>query len=147
MKLWPTSLARLLIAMTLAVAAFALASTGAQAHAGHDHAAHAGASAAHQQHAGAATTQSIPVVRVGKLFDAGETVPKTSLLNAHHQETHAPCPSGCCHSGGACCCAAWLPPLPTFFLPQPGRLAVNLTVAGGAGVWPDALPEPPKSHV
>jgi hypothetical protein len=146
MRRWPTFLTRLLVAMTLTVVAFALASTGARAHAGHDHAAHSGTSAGHQQHANAATTQSVPMARVGKVFDAGARVPKTSWLNAHHQETPT-CPSGCCQSGGTCCCAAWLPLLPTFFLPQPSRLAVDLTVAGGAGIWPDALPEPPKSHV
>lgn len=144
---WPTSLARLLIALTLAVAAFALASAGAQAHAGHDHATHPGTPAVHQQHVGTPASQFAPVTGAGKLIDAGAKVPNVSSLNTHHQETSAACPSGCCHSGGACCCAAWISPLLTLLPPRAGRLTVELTVAGGAGIWPDALPEPPKSHV
>jgi hypothetical protein len=146
MKRWPILLARLRFAMTMAIAAYILASTGALAHAGHHQVVHAETPATNQPQIGAPTIQSISVVQIGKPFDAGARGSELSLSSTHHQQGHAPCASGCCHSGSTCCCAAWLAPLAAFIPPQPGRLAVSLAVAGGAGVRPDALPEPPKSH-
>ena len=137
-------LSRLLIAVTLVITAVVVMPSGAQAHASHGYAV---------QHAG--PTPQRPVdARTAPIAGRDEaTVRRTedgaspSLLSVSGPETPQTCPGGCCHSAGTGCCAAWLPASPDILVPVLGRSAPIITVIGGAGITPGALPKPPNSLV
>lgn len=153
--------ARMLMAVALAATAVAAAPSGAMAHAGHRHhhtsdhetsAVHRQASAierhAHVTHGDDYSAQVRSEVVAAA--DASGTVSVTlrgidgsgKELPAHPQG----CP-GCCCCVGAGCGTAWLVPL--IALTAPGAIALlpKLREGGGAGVTPDALPEPPRALV
>jgi hypothetical protein len=131
------------MAMALAAIAMLTASAGAQAHPGHDHgaqpavtfAAYAPAEASKAAEAVPSLGQSKVQVKASALPATKDNAPRASDM----------CLSGCCQPGGAGCLTAWV--VSDSGLPTPAhlRVAVNLTVVGGAGIKPDALPEPPNS--
>ena len=131
---------RFVMAMTLAAIAMLMASAGAQAHPGHDHSAQPAVTFA--AYAPAEVSKAAPSLGQSKAQVEASALPA--------KKDNAPpgskiCLSGCCQPGGAGCLAAWV--VSDAGLPTPAlfRVALNLTVVGGAGVKPDALPEPPNS--
>jgi hypothetical protein len=136
-------LSRLMMAVTLAVAALILAPSGAQAHAGHSHAVPAATAMA----PGVQPTMIAPTtmqVEVTLRRASGEAA---SLIPTYLPKTPQTCPGGCCHSAGAGCCAVSLPPIFQLVVPDIRRSTFVAAVFGGAGITPGALPEPPKSLV
>ena len=126
---------RLVTVVTLVVAAFIFAPSGAQAHAGHNHA--------------------VPAVRVTeavvKTNLAGQTViapipnhaeamtdqiggEPVFLVAMHRTKAPQSCPGGCCHSAGAGCCAAWLAAPLEIQYPVLGRLTPVSAVIWGSGI-------------
>lgn len=145
-------LSRTLIAIALGVAAMLFAATGADAHPGHDHASHAGPTAAHHAAAVHHAPTDIDALHVRhRATDALQgSNPGHASLTALAGGQGAPrstdlCASGCCHMGGAGCCGAWLPPVNLLPDPPDSRFVIDRTSLGGAGVTPDTLPEPPNS--
>jgi hypothetical protein len=139
-------LSRMLIATVLGFAAMVLAATGAQAHAGHDHARHTPPAAVHHHGSEVGTPRAADQVTA---VPANLNLSPTSAIVAAGKQGQSqptdPCVSGCCHCGGAGCCGAWLPPVITLLNPPNTRFALARVMLGGAGVTPDALPEPPNS--
>lgn len=131
---------RFVMAMTLAAIAMLTASAGAQAHPGHDHGAQpAVTSAGHAPAEASKAAEAVPSVGQSKARVEAAVLPATKDNGPRK------CLNGCCQPGGAGCLTAWVvsdPGLPT---PALLRVVVDLTVVGGAGVKPDALPEPPNS--
>jgi hypothetical protein len=133
------SLTRWLMAITVMAVAVLLAPTQAQAD-------------CHRHHAESrdVVAMTTPASDGGETMAAvlAEIVDHTQALAAAHdsdQARHASAPcSGSCHPSGAGCCAAWLAPALVLAFPLGARAESDLTVAGGAGVTPDALPEPPR---
>jgi hypothetical protein len=134
---------RLLMAMTLAVMAMLATSAGVQAHTGHDHGARP--AAASVTYAPAQAGEAVAAVSSVRQSMVQAAPSKASATKGSAQRKFDICLRGCCLPGGAGCLTAWVgsdPGLPTpILLP----IAVNLTVVGGDGVKPDALPEPPNS--
>lgn len=138
-------LARMLIAFALGFAAVLVAPTGAQAHAGHDHAKHVALAPVHHH------TSNLSSPRGSGAAEAlAANLPSARLFTLsasqddRSQSTDS-CGSGCCKHAGAGCCGAWLPPAISLAHPSQTRFALPPGVLGGAGITPDALPEPPKS--
>ena len=137
---WARPATRLLMVVTFLVAALALAPTGAQAHAGHDHAVQPEMAIAldpvsvQKFSVAPVRTQRVTTRAVQAFTDL---VPTSALRKSQS------CVGGCCSSTMGCC-AAWFEPPMGLLVPVVGRLALNIAVSGGAGITPDALPEPPK---
>jgi hypothetical protein len=138
-------LPRMLIATVLGAAAMLLAATGAEAHAGHDHAKHAAAAIHHAsldaaEYAAAPGhgTMAVPVAKTRAVAMAGRRIEGAT-------QSSEPCIGGCCHGGAAGCCGAWLPTAMKLSLPAHARFEFALLAFGGTGITPEALPEPPKS--
>jgi hypothetical protein len=106
----------------------------------------------HRQHAESEHAVSMTT----STTDDGETAAAEPAETADHAQglaatressegrlASAPC-SGSCHPGGAGCCAAWLAPALLLASPLGQRSVSDWTVARGAGVTPDVLPEPPR---
>jgi hypothetical protein len=140
-------LRRLLIAVTLVVAAIFVAPSGAQAHPGHAHeiGAQAGAQSpedvdhkqvAHPERAAKLALVSVRTAASGK---------SASLLAASNPEKSRTCLAGCCRSAGAGCCPAAVPAYIEVTPPSLIRSRLDFTVRGEAGITLGALPEPPKS--
>jgi hypothetical protein len=133
------SLTRWLMAITVMAVAVLLAPTQAQADCHRHHAESRDVVAMTTPTGdGSETMAAVPA----------EIVDHTQAFGAAHESGRglfgsAPC-SGSCHPGGAGCCAAWLTPALVLAFPLGARAESDLTVAGGAGVTPDALPEPPR---
>lgn len=136
-------LSRLLMVVTLAVALFSLAPTGAQAHVGHRHALQLDASVVPQAEEVQVVTFAPITVRdvaaIGELSGRFASLPSSGGSKAPHS-----CPGGSCHSVGSGCCPVWLQPTAELLAPALRRLALVVTVIGGAGITPGALPEPPN---
>ena len=142
-------LRRLVTAATLVVAALVLMPAGAYAHGGHSH------SASPEQVMKPDAVRSVEpqntdislvaATEGSALTQDSETA--ASVLPARFPSSPQTCPGGCCHSSGTGCCAAFLTAPVEIGVPVLGRSRLNLVVFGGAGITPDALPEPPKSLV
>ena len=141
---------RLMTVATFVVAALVFAPTGALAHAGHSHAVQAAETITHLE-----MVRSVESPNVEQVVLAAESQPefilpseaRGSLLPASKPKSPQSCPGGCCHSFGTGCCAAYLTALMEIGAPDLGRSGLVIVILGGAGVTPDALPEPPKSLV
>jgi hypothetical protein len=137
---WARPAARLLMVVTFLVAAVALAPTGALAHAGHNH-------AAQPETAIAQKPVSVQKFSAALVIAQGVTTRTVQafadLAPSGAQKKSQNCGGGCC-SGSMGCCAAWFEPPMELHIPVIGRLTLNIAVSGGAGITPDALPEPPK---
>jgi hypothetical protein len=143
---WERLLSRLLMAVTLLVAALSLAPTGALAHAGHDHAVPS-AAPSRQRPARAQVVKVAPMAMQDEVSVTRTGGVSASLLPTSHAKTPQSCPSGCCNSAGTGCCALWLPPSAEVIVPALGRLAPVAAAIAGSGITPGALPEPPKPLV
>jgi hypothetical protein len=133
----------LLLAVTLAVAAMLMASTGAYAHAGHDHGQPQATRSTAQQSTGFARAAEATLAAVEK---AAQVRPAAaSAGKSEMQQTYKVCLGGCCQPGGTGCCVAWLAPFAGLAVPIRLRSAVDPRASGTAGVKPDALPEPPNT--
>ena len=139
-------LSRLLMAVTLVVAALMLAPSGAQAHAGHSHAIQPAAPTAVAV-AGMQQLEAAPITARGEVTFSQTSGRSASLLPSSSPDTPQSCPGGCCHSGGTGCCAVWLPPSVEIVAPMLGRLQRIVSVIRGSGITPGALPEPPNALV
>jgi hypothetical protein len=139
-------LRRLLITVTLVVAAIFVAPSGAQAHPGHVH--EIGAQARAQSPEAVAQQVADPeraaeLARVSvRTAASGKSV---SLLAASNPEKSRTCLAGCCRSAGAGCCPAAVPAFIEVAVPSLSRSRLDFTVRGDAGITLGALPEPPKS--
>ena len=137
----------MVIAATFGVAALVFAPSGAFAHGGHSH------SSTPEQVVNPEVARSVAPVTTTALADVEERRRLTigsdtrSVLASHLPESPQTCPGGCCHSYGAGCCAAFISEPVAIGVPMLGRSRLDLVVFGGAGITPDALPEPPKSLV
>ena len=143
-------LSRLMIAATFLVAALVFAPAGAYAHGGHNHAVQPVEQVARAVAMPPSDSQLIKIVPLA--VEEGPSVtgsgdPAGSLLPTSAPETPQTCPGGCCHSSGTGCCAAFLTAPLEIGPPSLGRSRLDIAVLGGAGITPDALPEPPKSLV
>jgi len=142
-------LSHLMVAATLLVAALTFAPSGAQAHAGHSHAARLDAQITAPITESAVHTQAFKVLPIlqdeATVGQAGDQ--SAFLLPANGSDTPRTCPGGCCHSAGTGCCAVWLPASLEIFFPTFGRLTLIHAAIGGPGITPGALPEPPRSLV
>ena len=140
------SLARLLAATAVVVAALVLAPSLASAHPGHSH------SVVAAEKSIEFFTQPVLIevaldaaqdeVTIGEITDQS-----SSLLPASSQKTPQSCPGGCCHSAGTGCCAASIPDAFEIVAPPLGHLALAVEAVRISGVTPGALPEPPNSLV
>jgi hypothetical protein len=140
LRVWP--FVRVLMGAAILVAALALAPAGAEAHAGHHHAAQPDTAAGPTA---AAALEAIGAVWAGLRDEASR---KSGSFDAscpgHSPEGAQSCRDGCCHSAASGCCMACLLPPTAFPLPPAGAPAFELAAAGGAGIAPGALPEPPR---
>jgi hypothetical protein len=137
---WARPAARLLMVVTFLVAALALAPTGALAHAGHNHAVQPETAIALES----VSVQKFSVAPVStQSVTTGTVQAFADLVPTGSQKKSQNCVGGCC-SGSMGCCAAWFEPPMELLVPVIGRLTLNTAVSGGAGITPDALPEPPK---
>ena len=96
-------LSRLLMAVTLVVAALTFAPSGAQAHAGHSHAVQQATYAAEpviEPTAAARVLTIPPITRQDELTIGPNSGESASLLPIHGSKTPQSCPGGCCHSAG-----------------------------------------------
>ena len=141
-----TLLSRLLMAVTLLVAALMLAPSEAQAHAGHSHAIQPAAPTAVAA-AGMQDIEAAPITARGEVTISQTSGRSASLLPSSSPDTPQSCPGGCCHSAGSGCCAVWLPASIEISVPAPGRLPRIVSVIGASGITPGALPEPPNALV
>lgn len=143
-------LSRLMIAVAFLVAALVFVPAGAYAHGSHNHAVQPVEQVARPVVTPPSDTQLIRVapltVEEGLSVTSSRGTPG-SLLPTSAPETPQTCPGGCCHSSGTGCCAAFIAAPIEVGIPLPGRSALDIAVIGGAGITPDALPEPPKSLV
>lgn len=136
---WARPATRLLMVVTFLVAALALAPTGALAHTGHNHAVQPETAIALEP----ASVQKYSVAPVSRQSVTTRTVQAfADLAPSGAQKKSQNCAGGCCSGMG--CCAAWFEPPMELLVPVIGRLALNIAISGGAGITPDALPEPPK---
>jgi hypothetical protein len=138
-------LSRLLVAVTLMVAAFVLAPSGAQAHAGHSHPVQPAAQTL-------VPVADMQVTEVAPITVQEVTIRETSgrsasLLSTSSPDTPQSCPGGCCHSAGTGCCAVWLPPSVAIVVPTLGRLPRIASVIRASGITPGTLPKPPNASV
>lgn len=144
-------LPRLMMAATLLVAALVFAPAGAYAHGGHSHDVLPIEQVAKPVLVHTAETQLIEITPLAGENGAslkGRTVEAhAGDLQASTSKACGSCPGGCCHSGGAGCCAAFITATAEIGIPSLGRSQLDFRVVRGAGVTPDALPEPPKSLV
>jgi hypothetical protein len=143
-------LPRLMMAATLLVAVLVFAPAGAYAHAGHSHDVQPVEQVAKPV---VRTTESQLIMLLSLALEDGAGLSGASVeaysgvLPASTSNTCGSCPGGCCHSGGTGCCAAFIAAVVEMDIPSLGRSQLNFVVIRGAGVTPDALPEPPKSLV
>ena len=143
-------LRRLITVATLVVAALVLAPSGAWAHGGHSHAVPAAETTTPVE-----AVHSVEAVDVEQAVVAAVAQPEvaprsesgTYLFPASQPKSPQSCAGGCCHSFGTGCCAADLAEAIEIGVPDLGRSRLNSIILGGAGITPDALPEPPKSLV
>ena len=139
---------RLVTVVTLTVAAFIFAPSGAQAHAGHSHAV-----PAVPVTEAAVKTNLAPQLVIASIASQAEVMTDqiagepAFLVAMHRTKAHQSCPGGCCHSAGAGCCAAWMAPPLEIQYPVLGRLTPVSAVIWGSGIRPGALPEPPNALV
>jgi hypothetical protein len=133
--------ARMLFAVTVAVAALLLAPTTSVAHAGHDH----GLAASEV----AKQPTAIEDVANGASEQAGDTTPTKSQSaitpSRSKGKVMIACAGGCCSS--VSCCAVSTPALLGLLEPPCGHALFGIVHAKGAGIVPGTLPEPPKSLV
>ena len=144
-------LPRLMVAATLLVAALAFAPAGAYAHAGHSHDVQPVGQVAKPVLVRATEPQLTTIVshaiedRAG--LSGGSVEAYQGVLPTSTSNTCGSCPGGCCHSGGTGCCAAFIVAAVEMDIPPLGPTQLNFVLIRGAGITPDALPEPPKSLV
>jgi hypothetical protein len=144
---------RLLIAVTLMVAALLLAPSGALAHVGHSHSSASGlervqpVTPLQQVVDGKTASGAVRAVPITD-FRAATVGHDTLWLTAAAPTTPDKiCPGGCCSAGTSCCCAASLPAAAQIITTPYGKSLFEVAVFRGAGIEPGTLPEPPKSLV
>ena len=143
-------LRRLMTVATLVVAALIFAPSGAWAHGGHSHAVPAAEAITPIE-----VVRSVESANVEQAVLVPEAQPEVILRSdssgylvpASKPKSPQSCPGGCCHSFGTGCCAAELAEPIEIGVPDLGRSGLDRAILGGAGITPDALPEPPKSLV
>jgi hypothetical protein len=144
-------LPRLMMAATLLVAALVFAPAGAYAHAGHSHDVQPVEQVAQPVLVRTTEPQLIMILSLviedGAGLSGGSVEAYSGVLPASTSNTCGSCPGGCCHSGGTGCCAAFMAAAVEMDIPSLGRTQLNFVIIRGAGITPDALPEPPKSLV
>ena len=144
-------LSRLMMAATLLVAALIFAPAGAYAHGGHHHDVRPIAQVAGPVLKHAAESRLIaiaPFAAEKKASLSGRSAQaRSGVLPASTSKSCGGCSCGCCHSGGPGCCTAFIAATVEIGIPSLGRPELDFVVIWGAGVTPDALPEPPKSLV
>ena len=139
-------LSRLLMAVTLVVAALLLAPMEARAHAAHGHAIQPAEPTVQRP-------VDLHVIEVALISAQNEvsitrtSTESASLLPTSQPKTPSSCPAGCCHSAGTGCCALWLSPTVAILAPALGGLTPIVSAIRGSGITPGALPEPPNSLV
>ena len=144
-------LRRLMVAATLMVAALIFAPAGAYAHGGHHHDIQPIEQVAKPVAKHSAETQLIKIaplaVEDGASMTGRSVEVHSGVLPASTSRACGSCAGGCCHSAGTGCCAAFITAVVQIGIPSPGRSELNFVDIRGAGITPDALPEPPKSLV
>jgi len=139
---------RLLIGVTLLVAALLLAPTGALAHSGHSH-----ATTPEVRQPEAVQPQQVTEEKPGGTFNQAEVngIPKVSLegqpywaSTASSDKSQQVCTGGCCHAAGTSCCPVSLTDVVQINGPALSRSVFDAEPPRGAGIKPGALPEPPK---
>jgi hypothetical protein len=144
-------LRRLMMAVTFVVAALVCAPAGAYAHAGHSHDVQPVEPVVTPMLTHTAETELIKIaplaVEDGANLSGRSVEALSGVLPASTAKACGSCPGGCCHSGGTGCCAAFIVAGFEISIPWPERSGLSFLVVRGAGITPDALPEPPKSLV
>jgi hypothetical protein len=144
-------LTRLMMAATFVVAALVFAPAGAYAHAGHSHDVQPVEPVVKPVLTHTAETELVEiaplVVEDGASLSSRSVEALSGVLPASTSKACGSCPGGCCHSGGTGCCAAFIAAEFEIAIPSPERSGLSFLVVRGAGITPDALPEPPKSLV
>jgi hypothetical protein len=141
---------RLLIGVTLLVAASLLAPTGALAHAGHSHAA-----TPEVQQPEPGEPRQVIVEGADRAFEQTDIkgIGGVSLegrgqsywtSTASSDKSQQLCTDGCCNAAGMSCCAVSLTDVAQVYGPSLGRSVFDTELPRGAGIKPGALPEPPK---
>lgn len=141
-------LRRLMTVATLVVAALIFTPSGAWAHAGHSHAVPAAEAITPPAVADTGSSVDRAVLATAAQCEiALHSATTAFLVPANEPQSPQNCPGGCCHSFGTGCCAADLAEAFEITLPTTGPSRLDRVILGGAGIKPDALPEPPKSLV
>jgi Fe-S cluster biogenesis protein NfuA len=140
-----------MMAAALLVAALIFAPVGAYAHGGHSHDVQPVKQAAKPVLAHPAETkltETAPLAAEdGGALSSRSVEALSGVLPASSSKACGSCPGGCCHSGGTGCCAAFIAAAFEIGIPSLERSRLSFVVVRGAGITPDALPEPPKSLV
>ncbi len=136
---------------TLLVVALIFAPAGAYAHGGHSHDVQPIEQMAKPVLVHTAETQLVKIARLavedGASLTGRSVEAHSGVLPDSTSKACGSCPGGCCHSGGTGCCAAFITAGVEIGIPSLGRSELDFVVVRGAGITPDALPEPPKSLV
>lgn len=135
-------IARMLLAVTVMVAAVLLAPSAGWAHAGHDHAKSVSVATTTDEMAASAvdTSHAIEQVQTRVSWVSSGTT-KISSANT------VVCIGGCCGAATPSCCAISIAEMLGLPVPPSGRAVFAALHLEGAGIIPGTLPEPPKSLV
>jgi hypothetical protein len=159
-------IARMLVGVTMLVAALGSIPVAAVAHAGHAHAAQPHRPIAHshwrtvEAHVRAQAAQGhvhvsrhavhtqvhVPLQAPAYADDAGPMTPALAAATpGDAPDSPQYCPGGCCCCMSAGCGFAWLTPAPSLAAPAAVRFEPEPLSDTGSGITPDALPEPPRT--
>lgn len=130
---------RLLAAVTVMVAVLLLAPSSAKAHAGHSHAAPVEAA-----HPAAIFSLDVLAQHVAATRDVAAVAVYVEAIDTSAGRRARSCFAGCCNHPGSGCCAAYLTADHVMAEPPLTRKRPPLADIGGAGIAPEALPEPPR---